>query len=384
MSSIRFVEVSSAQNRKNNSWVLVFLVGSLGDTIVCLPALEAIRRQFPDDKIILLHDYQTLVPISPLDIVPKSLVDGGLSYVMHSEPVAKIREMYKLRQRIRQENVKAVVYLISTERFGLPVWRDKLFFKLCGIKNLIGFYSFEKSELYERDENNQPLMKTREPLRKLERLERDGVNVENLNLTGALLEFSAAEKKKVELWLAAHRQKPGARLVAICPGCKMQANRWNVDNYIEIGRRLIEADNFEIVIIGGKAEKQLAQTMIDEWGCGIDATGEFTPNESGILFTHCEFMIGNDTGTTHLAAVAGIPCLAVYGQRNNPGHWFPLGSGHLIIQHEVECAGCRLTECARPGHPCLTEIEVNKVWELLKTFISDKRIQRDAFERVLV
>ena len=109
MESIRFVELNPSKNDKEKSWVLVYLVGSLGDTIVCIPALEAIRRQFPNDKIILLHDYQTLVPVSPLEIVPKSLIDGSLCYVMHSQPLLKIRELYRLRRRIRHEKVKAVV-----------------------------------------------------------------------------------------------------------------------------------------------------------------------------------------------------------------------------------------------------------------------------------
>ena len=383
MESIRFVELNPSKNDKEKSWVLVYLVGSLGDTIVCIPALEAIRRQFPNDKIILLHDYQTLVPVSPLEIVPKSLIDGSLSYVIHSQPLLKIRELYRLRRRIRHEKVKAVVYLVSSERFGWLVWRDKLFFRLCGIKNLFGFYPFDKNELYARDENGKPAPKPGEAASKLERLTRDGISTENLNFTEQLLEFSDEEKTKVRKWLEARRQKPNARLVAMCPGCKRKANDWGVENFIEIGRRLLAEGDFEIVIVGGKAEKPLAEKMIAACGEGIDATGEFSANESGALFSNCEFMIGNDTGTTHLAAAAGIPCFAVYHFRDNPGHWFPLGRGHVLIQHETECAGCHLWECPKPDRPCMTEIKVDDVWSLLQKFIAEKQTEKP-FQRILV
>lgn len=372
MDSIRFTDINSSKKDTKKPWVLVYLVGSLGDTIVCIPALEAIRRQFPDDKIILLHDYQTLVPVSPLDIVPKTLVDGSLSYVMHSAPFAKIKELWRLRRRIKRENVKAVVYLVSSERFGWLVRRDKLFFELCGIKNLIGFYPFDKSELYERDAHDKPLPKLGEAVAKLERLQRDGINIENLNFTERLLEFSDGEIAKTTNWLAANRQKPNAKLVAICPGCKRKTNDWGVDNFIEIGRRLLAENDVEILIVGGKAEKPLAEKMIRELGGGIDATGEFAANESGALFSHCEFMIGNDTGTTHLAAAAGISCFAVYHFRDNPGHWFPLGKNHLLIQHETACAGCHQWECPIPNQPCMTEIKVEDVWRLLKIFMTEK------------
>lgn len=391
MNTIRFVEVEKGQNGsvtdgQKKPWVLVYLVGSLGDTIVCIPALEAVRRQFPDDKIILLHDYQTLVPVSPSDIVPKNLIDGSLSYVMYSKLLPKLREFYRLRKRIRQENVKAVVYLVASERFGWLVRRDKLFFQLCGVKNLIGFYNFEKEKLYERDAEGKPLFKPSEARLKLERLQRDGINIDNLNFTEQILQFSENEKAKVQNWLNIHRQKPAARLVAICPGCKRKANDWGADNFIALGKKLFAFGNFEIVVIGGAAEKSLAKKMITAWGEGIDATGEFMANESGALFSHCDFMIGNDTGTTHLAAAAGIPCVAVYHLRDNPGHWFPLGKGHLIIQHDVECAGCHLEVCPKPAHPCLGEISVESVWQLIKQHKLENDSQEDAtvIKRIMV
>lgn len=376
MSSIKFVEVGEGQDGSENNgqkkpWVLVYLVGSLGDSIVCIPALEAIRRQFPDDKIILLHDYQTLVPVSPLDIIPKNLVDGSLSYVMHSRPLPKLQELYRLRRRIRQENVKAVVYLVASERFGWLVRRDKLFFQLCGIKNLIGFYSFEKSELYKREPDGKPSFTPSEAKLKLERLERDNLNIQNLNFTNRLLTFSEAEKAKVQAWLKVRRKKPDAPLIAFSPGCKNKANDWGVNNLIELGRRLLAKTDAEIVVVGGKGDKTLAEKMIAEWGEGIDAAGEFNANESGVLFSHCQFMVGYDTGPTHLAAAAGIKCFALYGQRQNPGHWFPLGRGHYVIQRDVECAGCLHRECPKPAHPCLKEIKVEKVWELLQTFMTE-------------
>jgi heptosyltransferase III len=389
MDSIKFVEVNPSQNGVDGSvrkqWVLVYLVGSLGDTIVCIPALEAIRRQFPDDKIILLHDYQTLVPVSPLDIVPKNLIDGSLSYVMHSEPLPKIRELMKLRRRIKQEDVKAVVYLVASERFGWLVHRDKWFFRLCGVKNLIGFYTFDKENLYERDANDKPVLKPSEANLKLERLERDGINIQNLNFTNQLLSFSATEKDKVQTWLNAQRKKSAARLIAMCPGCKRKANDWGVDNFIELGKRLLAEGDVEIVIIGGKAEKPLAAKMIATWGEGIDATGEFNANESGALFSLCDFMIGNDTGTTHLAAAAGIRCFALYHQRDNPGHWYPLGRGHYIVQHDVECAGCHFTECPRADHPCMKGITVDAVWSKLQEFMAEEnRADAPVLKRVFV
>lgn len=383
MDTIRFTEINPSTNgAAKKPWILVYLTGSIGDTVVCLPALEAIRRQFPDDKVILLHDFETLVPVSPIDIVPPNLIDGTLSYVMYPQPYPKLREFYRLWKRIRRENVKAVVYLVSIERFGWLVRRDKLFFQLCGIKNLIGFHPYGKSEIYERDADGEAVPKPSEAVFKLRRLERDGINTENLNFHEKMLEFSTSQQAKVDNFLARHRKKPAARLVAICPGCKRPTNDWGIENFIKLGQRLLAAGNFEIVIPGGKNDKHLAEKMIAAWGEGIDATGEFKVNESGALFTRCEFMIGNDTGTTHLAAAAGIPCFEISHYRDNPGHWFPLGRGHLIIQHKPACAACHQWDCPIPERPCMTEIKVDDVWLMLAEFIKEKPTEN--YRRVLV
>lgn len=381
MSSLRFVELDKSAANADKPWILVYLVGSLGDTIVCIPALEALRRQFPDDKIILLHDYQTLVSVTPLDIVPRKFIDGSLSYVMHRKPWAKIRELLKLRRFIKSKNVKACVYLVASERFGWLVSRDKLFFQSCGIKKLIGFYDFKKADLYARDSDGNPILQPSEAVLKLQRLERDGINIENLNFTERLLDFTTPAKFKVVSWLESRRQT-NLKLIAMCPGCKRSANDWGIDNFIEIGKRLIATGEYEIVILGGRTDSELAQKMIAAWGAGIDATGEFNPNESGVLFSRCEFMIGNDTGSTHLAAAGGIPCFTVYHFRDNPGHWFPLGKGHQIVQHAPICAGCHLTECPKPNHPCMTEISVEAVWNLLTDFRREK--PRENYARTLV
>ncbi|MBK9155792.1 MAG: hypothetical protein IPM25_16560 [Chloracidobacterium sp.] len=65
----------------------------------------------------------------------------------------------------------------------------------------------------------------------------------------------------------------------------------------------------------------------------------------------------------------GTRCFAIYGGRNNPGLWYPLGEGHTLIRRPVACSPCRLHECPVPGHPCMTDITVDAVWEHLKPML---------------
>jgi ADP-heptose:LPS heptosyltransferase len=55
-------------------------------------------------------------------------------------------------------------------------------------------------------------------------------------------------------------------------------------------------------------------------------------------------LLTNDTGTMHLAALLGVPVVAVFGS-TEPRLTGPLGNGHIILRHHVECSPCFLREC---------------------------------------
>lgn len=355
--------------------VLVYLFGSLGDTIVAIPALRAVRRHFKDAELILLQNVESGSVVKASEVIPADLIDSYLSYNSKIGKLDKIAGFYRLWRDLREQQFEAVVYLVISVRTARSVARDKLFFRLCGIPRLLGFHAFSPEELYPFDAQQRPAMTDNEAVRKLKRLQMDGIEFSpEEDLRTPLLTFSIAEIENIKNWLAPRRQKPGSPLIAIAPGCKTQANVWALENFRQIGQRLIAADpNSELVVIGGKAEREDGEKLISAWGAGINAAGEFSVRESGALLSLCDFYIGLDTGTTHLSAVVGTPCFGIYGERNNPGNWFPLGGGHLIVFHPVVCAGCRALDCPRPGHPCMTRISVESVWQNLEKFMRQSR-----------
>ncbi len=247
--------------------------------------------------------------------------------------------------------------------------RDRFFFRSCGIPKLFGFHPFSDEELYPVDVDGRPAMTEHEAVRKLRRLADDGIEFLPNDLRIPLLDFSQSELEQIGRWLESRRQNPTGPLIAIAPGCKTPTNEWPLENFIQLGSRMMAEENCEIIVVGGNAEREMGDRMIAAWGCGINSAGEFSVRESGALLSKCDYYLGLDTGTTHLAAVAGTRCFAIYGERNNQGHWFPLGAGHTVLFHAVKCAGCRLQDCPLPDHPCMTEISLESAWLNLKAFL---------------
>src|SRR6266550_190397 len=116
--------------------ILIYRLGSLGDTVVALPALRLIARAFPDAQRWVLTNFSVNSKAAPLATVLEGtgLVNGYIEYPIGlRDPGGLLR----LRRRIRSFRPDVLVYL-AAPLGRLRAWRDALFFHLCGIRHLIG------------------------------------------------------------------------------------------------------------------------------------------------------------------------------------------------------------------------------------------------------
>jgi ADP-heptose:LPS heptosyltransferase len=347
--------------------LLIYQLGSLGDTVISLPAYRAVRHTFgPAASIQVLHNLPEEGRVTPQQLLEGSgLVDAAIGF-RQARGAEGLPGWLELRRRLVSLQFDAAVYFAPAERPATAVKRDRLFFRLCGIRRLIGFKPIAPARFTAHDSEGRYAPVAHEAFLRLERLQADGIEVRpEIDLKPPLLSPPPAEMCTTDEWLRARRQAPDRLLVAVCPGANQQANFWPRERFVEIGRRLIADGRFEPLVVGGPAERAAGDEMVTTWGLGLNAAGQFSPLGSAALLRRCAFLIGLDTGTTHLAAAVGIPCVALYGDRNPPGQWFPLGEGHRILQHRTPCGGCRHSLCPLPAHPCMHGITVDTAWSAI-------------------
>ncbi|MGE3465976.1 MAG: glycosyltransferase family 9 protein, partial [Pyrinomonadaceae bacterium] len=98
------------------------------------------------------------------------------------------------------------------------------------------------------------------------------------------------------------------------------------------------------------------------WGVGANAAGRTTVRQSAALLEHCRLYLGNDTGTMHLAASVGTPCVAIFAAIDWPGRWLPFGNRNVCFRRRVECEGCHTADCFN-ARKCLDLISAAEVYE---------------------
>lgn len=350
----------------------------IGDTVAAIPPLNAVRRHYGKAAhITALHNVQRNSPVSPRDILePSGVVDDFISYrsfdpdrargvargalVRSLDRIRKILSTFDLWRRLILRRFDEVVYLAASDRSREQVRRDAVFFRLSGVpvgRTVIARIDLPADMVADDTEG--------EISRRLRRLEFAGIDtaVERDSARPFLILPDVARQTAAE-WLRRNRRYPDRPLVALCPGSRMPANRWPLENFLELGRRLLALQSYEIVVVGGPSERDDGVRLVSSWGDGINAAGELSILASAAVLQSSVLMIGLDTGTTHLGAATGTRCVAVYGGREPPGLWDPVGAT-TVIRHPVPCVGCGFQVCPLPHHPCLNDLDADPVWSTI-------------------
>lgn len=335
--------------------VLIYRIGSIGDTIVSLPALKLIARAFPNTNRILLTNFP-----GGGEAPVKSIIDNmGLahSYIQYPIGTRNVREFWRLRSQLAALRVEALIYL-TPRRTLLSVLRDVAFFRACGVSRIIG------APLDPALRGCRPDSRTGRWEQEGERLARcltsigdaqlDDVRSWSLELTD--LERSAANE-------ALRDWNGSKKFFALAVGAKVGAKDWTADNWVAAIAQLAPIySEWGIAFIGAESDRERSKQLASRWsGPSINLCGMLTPRVSAAVMERASLFLGHDSGPMHLAAAVGVPIVAIFSARDRPGVWFPHQQDAEILYRDVPCAGCYLEECIAKQKMCILSISPDVV-----------------------
>lgn len=355
--------------------VLIYRLGSLGDTVVALPCFHQIARTFPDAERCLL----TNIPIHSKAPPAFAVLEGsGLVHGFMRYPIAtrNLGELLALQREIRAFRPQVVVYLTPRRSAG-DVLRDAAFLRLCGVSRIVGLPLARDA----RTNRFDPVTGDYEPeAERLTRLLR-GLGKIDLNDRGNWdLGLTLDEHKR-----AAEALDPvqGRSLLACCVGTKMQAKDWGSENWRSVLDALAaELPQYGLALIGAGEEAAVSEAAAAAWSNRfVNLCGRLTPRESAAVLARTRLFMGHDSGPMHLAAAVGTPCVVVFPARNRPRIWFPWGDQHEIVYHRTDCWGCDLEICIEQKKKCLTSIAPGEVLGVIHRVLTRVSASHGALSR---
>jgi heptosyltransferase-3 len=345
--------------------VLLYRLGSLGDMLIAMPALHVVARAFPDAERRMLTNVpiSAKAPAAAAVLENTGLVDGYFRYAVGTRSLKELVGLWWTLFRWRPE---VVVYLAASRGVASAA-RDAKFFKLCGVKRMVGVPLSEgMQQNFYGDATGERWESNLEP--EAARLSRNIAELGDARLEDAAswgLHLTAEEHEAAAKAIGA--EALGMTSIAVSVGTKVQAKDWGRENW----RGLLAAmaarfPGRALLLAGAPDESEASEFAADGWranggGPVVNLCGKLTPRESAAAFARADLFVGHDSGPMHLAAAVGTPVVAIFAARNVPRQWFPFGTKHRVVYHRVECWGCGLETCIEQKKKCLMSITVDEV-----------------------
>ena len=314
--------------------------GALGDFILALPSFESIHSKFPTAAFTLIGNTKNANLIAQRPYLKRTISKdrGELAclFTMKIQP----------QTHINAESVFSCMR-VTTEHLFQPCWFTREI-NLDRVYSLLGG-PFEKAFLF--GQSNLPIvaqnlkhmgLKTVYQIRSFpypekpqkvtdfiyEQLFSQGLRLKREKVQ---IEPDPDEKKK-GFEYASELKRRFRILVALHPGSGSLKNIWPIPCWKTIIRYLAGYETITQLLLFGPADKQVFSKLkflqeipnlliIQDWPL---------PRLVGLL-EQVSLFIGNDSGITHLAAVLGIPTVAIFGQ-SDPLIWAPQGPRVKVVK----------------------------------------------------
>lgn len=343
-------------NYRDIKKVLIYRLGSIGDTVVALPCFKLIARVFPNAKRRVLTNFPNGAKVAPLDTIlgPMNLVHGYFRYPIKTRNPSTL---YRLAREIRAWGPEVLVYL-AAPRGIIKAVRDALFFKACGIPKLVGVPWYKDLQSIRPPQGNGLWESEASRLTRCLSVLGDA----RLNDPSSWsLDLTENERNNANVFLKDWQGQNAFVCASI--GTKADTKDWGRENWKSLFAEWSRPhDDPGLVMVGSADEASLSEEIAKKWhGPVLNLCGKLTPRETAAVLERGVLLVGHDSGPMHLAAAVGTPCIAIFSARNKPGEWYPFGNQHRVLYHQTPCYGCKLVVCERYDKMCIRSITVDEV-----------------------
>jgi lipopolysaccharide heptosyltransferase II len=323
--------------------VLVREVNWLGDLVMSLPALRAVRRHFPNSYLAVLVREQLAGFFDGcewIDEVVRYQRDGGL------------RSLASTRHIVRE---------IRSRRFDLAIlfpnsFSSALWVALAGVRRRAGYATDARGLLLTEKATPDAAAARGHQVNYWLGLVKATVGAQG-DAADCALVAAPANRERMAAMLATRRGNSGARLIAIAPAAAYgPAKEWPPEHYATLIGLLAARANTQCILVGTPAERERCERIAAlSRGGAIVAAGETEIGDLIALLSLCDGFVGNDSGPMHLAGALGLPTVAIFGS-TDPGRTGPLGPRVRVIYQPPACSPCLDRSCRFGHYECLTRI----------------------------
>ncbi|HYE66134.1 MAG TPA: glycosyltransferase family 9 protein [Pyrinomonadaceae bacterium] len=304
--------------------ILVIDFGQLGDVVLSLPALRAIRERFPRARITAAVGASSAPVVDLAGYTDATLIVDRVALRDGPKPLALVR-IARLVKDVRRAHFDFVIDLHSLSE-----------------TNLLGFLSGAQSRLYARRPGRSldflSNFRPRPPVEG-DHLTRHAVDryLDTLIPLGIKdaprvprLYTREEDDRAIEQMLKKAKAHTGTLLVGLFPGAGHSSRCWPLARFAELAERLVRNDDVRPVVFAGPEERAFVGEMRAAFPRSTLIFDRLTISQLASALARLAVFISNDTGPMHIAAAVGTPVVVLLDRRA-PHSYMPVEEHHRII-----------------------------------------------------
>jgi len=330
--------------------ILIRFPNWVGDIVMTLPALQALRISMPDAHFV------AMVRSEYLDFTRRIAAVNELVEAPSLSGPNRARNWWQSVQQLRRQDIQGAVLFATSFESAFTIWS-------AGIPVRVGYATDWRSALLT---HKVSLEDVHHRAKSFCRLAETVGAVENSEAPPFL--FQAAEQQYVDQLFKRLGLNSKVPPIFVNPAAAKTARSWSSRRFEEMVDRIANEQGVPIFV---HARHPFVPTEGWPKNPEVHLIQDVTLVQLSALIGRCCLYVGNDSGPMHIAAALGIPSIGIYGP-SHPDYTSPhevTGGSHLAISGFLECSPCRerfFEDCPEPPSadgrpPCLDRVSVETV-----------------------
>lgn len=307
--------------------ILIINFGQIGDIILGLPALQAIRKRFPNARITVMIGKSGAEIIEIADFVDEKITVDRVR-LLRGNKIKSIWEIFKIVADVRRRKFDFVIDIHSLYE-----------------TNLLGFLSGAKKRLYANRENRSldflsnfrpkpPREDKKRHLTKHYLSVLKPLGIENAATTVRVNPSQAAFETVDKLLLSPSDE--AKKIIGLFPGAGHPSRRWALEKFAELARILSLETNLKILVFLGPEEKNLRPNVEKSFPPEVKIIDNLTLTQFAAALARVQMLISNDTGAIHIGAIVGTEIVLIMDERA-PTTYLPLTDKlHIVNTGKID------------------------------------------------
>lgn len=347
--------------------ILIVKTSAIGDVVHTLPALNALRRNFPEARIDWLVEEAASEVVLGHGAVSNVLISKRKKWIEALRQGKFIAACRGFRDFIRELRATEYDLLIDFQ----SLLKSAVFVALARARRKVGFgrgmEHAEYSYLFLNERIAPVAMDQHASLREMQLLAAIGVESPEM-----IFAFPVSDMQREEI----ARLLEGAgvdllqTMVAINPMTTWDTKHWYGERFAAVADHLVDR-GFAVVFTGGPGDVEAISGICAAMrGRAVNCAGKTTLKGLAALYQRAALLITTDTGPMHLAAAVGTPVVALFGP-TAPWRTGPIGPQHRVLRRELACSPCLKKSCEH-NHECMDGITVDMVLQAGEMVLSGR------------